>query len=148
MRFELKDDNTLQIEPIEFMYPTAETDWDKNWIRIRIIISAGKFNGDYFAEIMTIEFEELKQGFQRLYNDLGGEFKFESREGHLNLRIKGDGIGHFDCVCQADDDPGIYGTVLKFSIHFDQTQIYELVNQLDLIMKTYPIIGDLKPRNE
>jgi hypothetical protein len=143
MEFELKNsDCSLKIEPLASMWPEAEYDYDRNMLNSRIIINAGKFNGDYNAVIATFDFKRLKEGFLKLYNNLGGTFNFEPIEGQLSIKIKVDGIGHFYCDCLATEDPGIDLSELRFNLTFDQTQINDFVEQLDSINKSFPIIGD------
>ena len=61
---------------------------------------------------------------------------------YLELQIIGDGIGHFEVNVKASDQPGVNASELTFTMGFDQTELNELVNQLDRITKQFPIIGD------
>jgi hypothetical protein len=65
-------------------------------------------------------------------------------EGYLEMKITGDGIGHFEVNIKACDKPGIYGSCLTFSLNFDQTYIKKLTNKLDEIIKEFPVSGNLK----
>jgi hypothetical protein len=138
MKFELKNHpNFLKIETIEKLISP------ENLVNTIITVRSGHFNGEFAFKMVSVDFEWLKRGFKRLYNDLGGVFNFDCFDkGFLVLNIKGDGIGHFECDCIVNDNPGIYGTELTFRLEFDQTEINDLVDQLDLITKTYPIVGD------
>lgn len=145
MMFELIDNDVmLQIKPERLLCPDSEIDWDRNFISTRIYIKVGGFNGDYSAEIMTFDFEKLKKDLKRLYYDLNSYGYFDCLDRYLTIKIKGDGLGHFKCNCEAIDNPGYEESVLKFSLCFDQTQINGLVRQLDLITEEYPIIGESK----
>lgn len=149
MTFELIDnDFSLQIEPLRLMFPDDKTDWARNMISTKIIINAGGFKADYIAEIMTVDFEKFKQGLKRLYDNLSGYANFDCLERYLTIKIKGDGLGHFNADCEAIDKPGFEESRLSFTLHFDQTQINDLVYQIDLITKEFPINGDFKIKNE
>lgn len=149
MTFELIDnDFSLQIVPLRLMFPEAQTDRDKNLISTKIIINAGGFKGDYTGEIMTVDFERFKQGLKRLYDNLNGYANFDCLDRFLTIKINGDGLGHFNADCEAIDNPGFEERRLNFTLHFDQTQINNLVYQLDLITKKFPITGDFKIKNE
>ena len=129
MRFEIVDsENKMQIEFIKSSAVDSKSDWDRNYISTRIKIKAGTFQGDFLADIMTIEIEKFKQELKTLHDNLVGQAEFVNREKYLIIKIKGDGIGHFKADCVANDNPGIYGNQLEFNIEFDQTQINNLIN--------------------
>jgi hypothetical protein len=146
--FEIRDSGDfIRLVPAALMSPHAENDWDRNWIKTKIFVKAGVFSAQYPAEFVTTEFESLKQQLRRLDTDFNGTATFESMEGHLTLRIKGDGLGHFKVNCEAAPEPG-QGPTLSFSISFDQTQIKDYVNQLTKITKKFPISGNLQIKNK
>lgn len=141
--FELSDGGDLvRMEPLELPYQDSAHDWDKNWIKTLVTIKGGAFSGKFKADFMTVDFEKFKQELMRLYDDLKGSTSFYGLENYLELKIKGDGNGHFNVDITACDQPGIGGK-LNFSLAFDQTQIKELVRQLDKITKHFPITGHI-----
>jgi hypothetical protein len=143
--FELFDAGDLvRLEPLEFINYDSDIDWDKNWVKTQVTVKGGKFSGQYSGEFMTIDFEKFKQELSRLYNNLKGTSSFNDLEGYIELKINGDGLGHFNVEVKACDKPGIYGSELSFTMAFDQTELKELVNQLDRITKQFPIEGDVK----
>ena len=143
--FEIIDHNViLKIVPQGLLCPESEIDWDKNFISTRIYIKTGGFQGEYNAEIMTFDFHKLKKDLERLFNNLNGHGYFDCLDRYLIIKIAGDGSGHFKCECEAIDQPGFEESSLKFIIHFDQTQIKTLINQLNLILTEYPIFEESK----
>lgn len=138
----------VRLEPIELIKYDSDIDWDKNWVKTQVTVKGGKFSGQYLGEFMTVDFEKFKQELSRLYDNLKGTANFNDLEGYLELKIDGDGIGHFEIQVKACDQPGINGSELTFSMAFDQTELKELVNQLDRITKQFPISGDFKIKNE
>lgn len=137
----------IRIEPLILNYPKAELDWDRNWIKTRVTVKGGVFSGQFAAEFMTTDFEMFKRQLKKLDNDFNGSATFEPLEAQLILKIKGDGLGHFELDCEATPEPHL-GHSLFFSICFDQTQIKKYVKQLDKITKRFPIDGDFKIKNE
>jgi hypothetical protein len=135
----LEESDYLRLEPIELIKYDSEIDWDKNWIKTKISVKSGSFSGQYFADFMTVDFEKLKNDFYRIYDNLKGFVDFVDLERHLELKISGDGIGHFVVHVNASDKPS-EGNRLIFELFFDQTQIKELINQLEKITKAYPIV--------
>jgi len=143
LKFELfASGDFVRILPIAYLYPNADLDWDKNWIQSQIEINALPFHGKYKASLMTIDFEMLKQELTRIYDDLSGSTMFSSLEHFIEIKIKGDGIGHFVATCAAQDTASFPVNKLSFELHFDQTQIPGLIAHLDKITKTFPIIGN------
>jgi hypothetical protein len=138
----------VRLEPIELIDYKSSLDWDRNWIKTKIVIKGGAFSGQYQADIMTIDFEKFKQELSKLYDNLKGGAIFEDLEHALQLKILGDGNGHFEVKVKANDNPGIERSELSFTLTFDQTQIKDLVNQLDKITKVFPIVGDFKIKNQ
>ncbi len=137
----------IRIEPISLTFPKADLDWDRNWIKTNVTVKGGVFSGQFAAEFMTTDFEIFKQQLKKLDNDFNATATFEPLEQQLVLKIKGDGLGHFEVDCEATPEPHL-GQSLTFSISFEQTQIKEYVRQLDRIIKAFPIDGDFKIHNE
>ncbi len=147
--FELFDDGDIvRLEPLELIKYYSDLDWDKNWIKTKVTVKGGKFSGQYSGDFMTVDFEKFKQELSQLYDNLKGTANFNDLEGYLELKIIGDGIGHFEVNVKACDQPGINASELTFTMGFDQTGLKELVNQLDRITKSFPIIGDFKIKSE
>ena len=142
--FELKDSGDfIRIDLLNLTYPDAELDWDRNWIKSKVTVKGGVFSGQFETELMTTDFDRFKQQFSQLYDNLDGVAIFDTIEGQVNIKIKGDGIGHFEASCMVMDYAGT-GNKLDFEINFDQTLIPNIVGQLNNITKTYPIWGDLR----
>jgi hypothetical protein len=146
--FEIFDGgDIIRVEPYQAIKYDSALDWDKNWINTKITLKGGAFSGHYVADFMTTDFELLKRDFKKLYNDFNGTAKFEPLEGQLKLNISGDGLGHFEVGCIAQDQPGFGGT-LSFKLSFDQTELSRLIKELEKITETFPISGDMILKNE
>ncbi len=143
--FELFDaGDIVRLEPMELIKYDSDIDWDKNWVKTKVTIKGGKFTGQYLGDFMTVDFEKFKQELSRLYDNFKGTANFNDLEGYLELKITGDGIGHFEVDVKACDQPGVNASELTFTMGFDQTELKELVNQLDRIIKQFPITGAFK----
>jgi hypothetical protein len=143
--FELFDaGDFVRLEPMELIKYDSDIDWDQNWVKTKVTIKGGKFTGQYSGDFMTVDFEKFKQELSRLYDNLKGTANFNDLEGYIELKITGDGIGHFEVDVKACDQPGVNASELTFTMGFDQTELKELVNQLDRITKQFPITGDFK----
>jgi hypothetical protein len=146
--FEIFDGGDLiRVEPYQAIKYDSALDWDRNWIKTKVTVKGGAFSGQYVADFMTTDFELLKREFKKLHKDFNGTANFEPLEGQLKLNISGDGLGHFEVKCIAQDQTGIGGT-LSFILSFDQTELARLTNELDKITKAFPISGDMTLKNE
>lgn len=143
--FEISESgNIVRIEPMEFLKYDSDIDWDKNWIKTRIFIKGGSFSGEYIANIRTVDFAGFKKSLGALYDNLSGSAEFYDIEEYLTLKIKGDGIGHFEMQVTACDKPGYEASYLNFTMHFDQTYIKGLVNNLNKITEVFPVTGNFR----
>jgi len=145
--FQIADSgDIIRIEPLYLVYPNADLDWDRNWIKANVTVQGGVFRGQFVAEFMTTDFEIFKKELKNLDKDFNAIAKFEPIEQQLVIKIKGDGLGHFEVDCAATPHSHL-GQTLTFSMIFDQTIIKKLVQQLDEITKSFPIDGDLNISN-
>ena len=146
--FEITDAGDLiRIEPFHLTNPKAQLDWDRNWIKTKVTVKGGVFSGEFVGEFMTTDFEIFKRQLKKLDQDFNATATFQPLEQQLTLKIKGDGLGHFDVDCEAAPQSHL-GQTLTFSMNFDQTYIKELVKQLDKITKAFPINGDFEIHDE
>lgn len=134
-----KSSDYLLIETLNYADPNSNDYWDGNWLNTYIELKVGGFNGNYKAQIRNDEFQNFRNGLEYPYNKLDGRTNFECIEHYISIQVEGDGLGHFQAKCTANDNPGIYENTLEFSIEFDQTEIPGLINMLDDILKQFPI---------
>ena len=130
--------NFLEVTPATYFYLSETDSYDKSWPITNIKVKGGVFYGEYNANLQTFDFIFLKQQLEALYNDLSSSFEFSPIEGQLFMRFSGDGLGHIYVDCTAKDQAG-GGSTLNFEINIDQTDIQELVNQLNAITMAYPV---------
>jgi len=143
----LEGSGLIRVEPYEVIKHESATDWDLNWIKTRITIKAGVFSGQYIADFMTTDFELLKRNLKKLYKDLHGVAKFEPLESQLTLHFLADGLGHFEIKCIAQENVNS-GARISFELHIDQTELPRLIGEIDKITMAFPILGDMKLKDE
>jgi hypothetical protein len=116
--------------------------WDANWLKTRIKIKVGAFKADYSAQLQTTDFANFRNELERIYRDLNGITRFYSLEDWLEIKLTGDGIGHFKLDCKACDFPGT-GNTLFFDMQIDQTEIPGLIHQLTSLIEIFPVRGQV-----
>lgn len=132
--FEIVDANKfIRFTAFELAFPNATEEWDKDWIKAETNVKSEVFSGKFIADFRITELEQFKQQLGALNDNLKGSVIFNPLEKQLVLDIRGDGLGHFEVSCTVK--PTI-DEILRFSLFFDQTQINELVNQLNQITTT------------
>lgn len=139
--------NSIKIETLYLIKYDSEIDYDRNWIQCKVIVSGGAFSGEYISDLMTTDFEKFKHELNSLYTNLNSVAEFYDLESAVNIKIKGDGIGHFNAEIICNDSPGIETAQLKYEIDFDQTFIKGIVKQLNDITRKFPIKGDFNIQN-
>lgn len=134
--FEIRDTGSfLKIEPLYFMYPESGYEWDRKWLKAKVKIKNYNFEGEYTAELMITDFTSFLAEFSKLYNNLKGIAVFSDLERYLNIKIIGNGIGHFSTDIVANDNASNNSMQLSFTLNFDQTQIKEMEHQLEKIIQ-------------
>jgi hypothetical protein len=132
--FEIIDSgNFIRITPIKLAHDSSSDDSDRDWIKSEIEISAGSFKGKFNGDLRITDINYFRLGLEHLYTHLNDELIFEDLEGYLKTNIKGDGNGHFEVMCTVSDNPGYMPSKLSFYLDFDQTQIMQMVRELNAI---------------
>ncbi|MBK7183674.1 MAG: hypothetical protein IPH89_12440 [Bacteroidetes bacterium] len=138
--FELRNKgNFLKIEVIGYCHSEAELNYDKNWLSSIVQFNVGSFSGKFKAEMQTFDFEIFKKELEIAFDKLNRSATFETIEGQVNLDIAGDGVGHFEAKCLLMDQAGV-GNELRCELELDQTQLPEIIDQLNKIIVAYPPI--------
>ncbi len=114
--------------------------WDSNWVTANIVAKIGRFDGAIDCCLRTEEFPGFAEELRRVYASLQGSAEFTTMEGQLRLRLVGDGLGHYDVAGALRDAPGS-GNRLEWQLVIDQTQVREMVRQVEAILDEYPIRG-------
>jgi len=111
---------------------------DDNWLTAQIRVCAGGFRGTVDAAIVTDELAAFLTQLRPLYDSLRGTAEFTTLETQVHLRLTGDGKGHIELVGEVADQPGI-GNHLRFTLHFDQSQLAASIRELEKVTTEFPI---------
>lgn len=130
----------LLVRVLDRSHPASTDYWDGNWIRSLVVVRVGPFEGEYRCELRTDELSRLHDDLARLYGQLGGRAGLATLDGYLGFDVEGDGLGHFTIEGEATDDPGA-GRSLSFRLEIDQTQLAEVVGQLEATVRQFPVLG-------
>lgn len=130
----------LSIRPLRRRFPDAQDYWDGNWLDAEITLRVGAFRGAYEAQLRTDDFSRFRDALRRLYDELTGDAAFLSLEQWLRLRLVGDGRGHIAVTCDAMDAAGL-GNRLTFNLELDQTELPQMLRDLEAILRDFPVKG-------
>jgi hypothetical protein len=128
----------IEIDVLDYERKPVGEYWDDNWLNVEIRVHAGGFRGKASIAIITSELEKFLSELKPLYEKLVGEAKFATMEQQLGLRLNGDGKGHIELRGEVADQAGI-GNRLFFNLRFDQTQLKQSINDLEIIVATFPV---------
>lgn len=113
--------------------------WDGNWLCCTIEVRAGSFSGEVGADLRADEFETFRDALRVLHQQLAGEATFSTMEHWLTVKVVGDGRGHFKADCELREP--WEGTRLTFSLDFDQTELPNVVRDMNTVLRTFPVVG-------
>ena len=128
----------LEIAVLGYERPAAGDFSDDNWLRVKVAIHCGAFQGEFLATFLTSDFESFREQLSSLYETLKGEAEFQTIEEQLSFSITGNGMGHMLLRGSALDQAGI-GNRLAFTLNLDQSQLYSSLQSLGAIISAYPV---------
>jgi hypothetical protein len=108
---------------------------------VNATVSAGRFQGFLETGLRADELARFRDSLRKMHRQLRGDWYQEFLGSGLEFQIRGDGQGHFDMTCVADDQPGT-GNKLTFGIYFEQTEIPKMLAMLDEVMSNFPVRPD------
>jgi hypothetical protein len=111
---------------------------DDNWLKIKILVVAGGFQGKVAASIMTKELNEFLKSLRVLYKTLQGDAVFKTLEDQLDLKLCGNGKGHVQLIGKILDQAGV-GNCLNFKFILDQTELVGSISDLEQVVNTFPV---------
>ncbi len=131
----------LSLRPVRRSLPQASDSWDGNWLVVQVAVRAGAFRARFEADLRAGDFVGFGGQLKALQQRLGGEAEFTTLEEWVSVRLVGDGLGHLEVRCEVTDAPGI-GSRLTFGLHLDQTYIPAMLEALEVITASFPVIGE------
>ncbi len=100
------------------------------WNQVDACVSAGAWQGSVIqANLLTAEIKPFLNGLCRIIANLEGEVTLKSMESWIDLRIYGDGLGHFQIEGEIRDDP--IGNNFRFNFSTDQTYLADLLKRIE-----------------
>jgi hypothetical protein len=144
MKFIVKGEGAKVIIDIKCRnYPDSNDYWDGNWINSDIEASVPgyrvSFNGNLRAEELVFFLRSLK----KMNQSLSGFSEFTSIEGVINIRGEINKTGQVEWTGKTTYPVGI-GATLTFSFVSDQSFLPNLISELELVTKEFPVKGNPK----
>src|SRR5262245_39617746 len=130
----------LRIVILGRSYVGATDYWDGNWVRVAFELKTGGFSGSISGDLRAEELVSFLEQFKSVQQSLHGTAEFETMEGWLSIRARGNGRGHIEFRCKICDEPGI-GNTLDCTLRTDQTFTRTALADLEAAVKEFPVIG-------
>lgn len=110
-------------------------------VRCQIDVRTRNFAGLCEADLRADEFERLHAGLEHLIGGARGHATFDSLESWLVAEIDADGLGHLRMkyTVVARHCPRL---ALESFLEFDQAQLPTVLEQLERILTSFPVLGE------
>ena len=119
-------------------FPDATDYWYANWLTCDIQVAAGVFRGEFGMVIRNEDIGHFLIQLRPVYEKLSGSATLEGKEDWLCLDIVGDGRSDMKVEGRLCDNCN----TLEFHLALDQTDLPAIIQRLEEICESYPIIGD------
>ena len=131
----------LQIWVHGRQFPDAMDRSDGNWLNV--VAHCGGDGASVWATgaiLDTVALSRFRDDLDRIYRTLVGEAVLESDEPNIKAHVKSsDKAGHLRIRIELTPDHLLQGHWFEFEA--DQTYLPPLIDQLDTILKTFPVRG-------
>jgi hypothetical protein len=134
----------LGLTLIERPFPDAESDWDRDTVRVHVTIEAEDFHGEFGAFTWSHELAHLRRVLQALDEDVldSQERLFRLLDADLWLTFK---LGHRgDIELEVESRRGAvpYEARLLYTITADQSYLHQWIRVIDEALTRYPPLFD------
>jgi hypothetical protein len=138
------DTGRISLEILGYAYPMAKDINSLNWLRVKLDVVAGPFQGSVRIEVTTDELADFHQHLAGAVKSVAGGVKFETREGELSIRIEFARTG----VARVKADAVAYDGMKRSSIHCefdtDPITLEATVQDLRRLAEQFPIQHSLR----
>ena len=123
-----------------FGYENANSDnsSDANWLKSKIKISSGPFQGEFDATLTTSDFSCFEQELIQVLSNLNGKARFQTDEDWLSFDVEIGFLGTAVVQGTAKANDGSR-TNLVFSFETDQSYLQQTMRALSDITQTFPV---------
>lgn len=134
----LGESGRVKIEVVRYENPSAQNPSDANWLMCRAEVHVRRFSGQIDAAFTTQDFATFGTRLRSAVKDLNGVATFETDENALGLAVEftRTGSARISGILREADRPQ---TSLTFSFESDQTFLTRTANDLDELMRRFPI---------
>ncbi len=109
---------------------------DRAWLLTRVSVRAGQWTGKFKACVRMEEFVAFRRRLKSLKSAPGQVATCGSLENWLELRVSAESSGQLLVQGAAIDECGT-GNLLKFNFEIDQSELPNIIAQLEGIVQTF-----------
>jgi len=146
----MEDEASISFGPLKIwiegrQFPESKDYWDANWLMTTAECvgkgSSVKADGPF---LHLGELKYWKDNLEAFHKTLKGRVELPTAEPTLKIKImeQKPEMGHFLCEIEFTGD--YLNEVHKFIFQADQSYIPSLLNQLNTVLRNYPIVGKQK----
>lgn len=115
---------------------------DEGWTVAEICVRVPGFTAHYATFVYIEDFRWFYNQLVQLKNNTSKNAKFITSEDGLHLNCELQSTGRLDCKGTAQD---FSGNKLEFSLSADNQVLYDVLTQLERLLKDYLVIGTRTP---
>jgi hypothetical protein len=121
-------------------FPDLHDLWDGNWLRVTVHCGGDGASVDVSGSILhLIELDQWCVSTKSLYDTSGGEAKLECMEPSLSADLTYDSLGRIEMTVSIT--PNHLRQRHEFTFTIERTFLPILIEQLETVLKTYPLRG-------
>ncbi|WP_400162580.1 WapI family immunity protein [Brevibacillus sp. TJ4] len=136
-----REDTQIDIIAVNRSYPYQQDYWDGNWLNCEIKVNIPGYTAAFPADLRTDEFQCFMVDLISIDSNLNGTANFRSMDSYIDLTCKITKTGILEWECRTSYPP-FTGANLSFSFTSDQSFLPHLIKQLEMLIETYPVIGN------
>ncbi len=135
--------NFICVEVLGRSYPNALDYWDGNWLEAHLSAEIPGFKVNCPLSIRTDELHSFLTELRSLYSILQGKAQFRTMEEGLQINLEAGKGGHIELKAKIQFPIGT-GAILELGFEIDQTYLPSILNQVEIVISCFPIVGQLR----
>lgn len=139
----LGSETKVEIKIFERLYPESIGSWERDWVKSAISVEIPGYSANFLADLRTEEFKEFRDQLAAMNQELEGTGSLISLENAIEAKAVMDSLGGIYWEVSTCYPIGT-GAVLTFGFDSDQSYLYQLVKELDEVLKEFPVLEHQK----
>lgn len=133
----------LEIDVLHRNYPASRDYWDANWLASLIHLEIPGYTAHFEADLRTNELKEFADELRDMNENLKGTATLKNLDDYIHLTGTMNSLGKILWNLETRYPVGI-GAQLSCAFESDQSYLRTLIDEIDTVLETFPVIGKLR----